>query len=57
MVTLIKWSSFQKSVSKFTPKKFYQIYPSTFMVHFSSSLMKRKNNLGCLSPESPSGLV
>ncbi len=23
----IKWSSLHKSVSKFTPKKFYEIYP------------------------------
>jgi hypothetical protein len=29
MVTLIQWSSFQKSVSKFTPKKFYEIDPWT----------------------------
>ncbi len=27
MVTLTKWSSLQKSVSKFTPKKFYEIDP------------------------------
>jgi hypothetical protein len=27
MVTLMQWSSFQKSVSKFTPKKFYEIDP------------------------------
>jgi hypothetical protein len=25
MVTLIQWSSLQKSVTKFTPKKFYEI--------------------------------
>jgi len=27
MVTLMKWSSLQKSVSKFRPKKFYEIDP------------------------------
>ncbi len=27
MVTLLKWSSLQKGVSKFTPKKFYEIDP------------------------------
>ena len=27
MIVLIKWSSLQKSESKFTPKKFYEIDP------------------------------
>jgi hypothetical protein len=29
MVTLMQWSSFQKSVIKFTPKKFYEIDPGS----------------------------
>jgi hypothetical protein len=29
MLTLMQWSSLQKSVSKFTPKKFYEIDPWT----------------------------
>jgi len=32
MVTDIKWSSLQKSVSKITRKKFYEIYPIRFEI-------------------------
>jgi len=42
MVTLIQWSSLQKSVSKFTPKKFYDIDPSGVVWVRQESLLKGK---------------
>ncbi len=44
MVAFMQWSSLQKSVSKFTPKRFYEIDPlacSSYNLHIMHKILSR----------------